>query len=240
MKISILTLFPEYFSNIFEVSMLAKAQQKNKFSYQVINIRDFASNKHKTTDDRPYGGGAGMVLKIEPIYQALLELKLLSQEKIQGLSSSHLQDLKATNLRNQNDGALVLLTSAKGEVFTQKNAGEYSKNQHLVIICGHYEGVDERVAKYLVDAEVSIGEFVLTGGEPACSVIVDSVVRLIPGVLNNSDSLREESHNTLGVAEHPQYTRPENFLGMAVPKTLLSGDHAKIKKWQSSNQEIIN
>jgi tRNA (guanine37-N1)-methyltransferase len=244
MRISILTLFPEYFSGVFTASILKRAQEQTEVEYQVINIRDFATDIHSTTDDRPYGGGAGMVLKIEPIFKALRSLELLDENAISKLETA--DDAVVTlskvqkNLRKKDDQSLVLLTSAKGTVLTQQVAREYAQYKHVVIICGHYEGIDERVAQFLVDGEISIGEYVLTGGEPAAAVLVDALVRLQPGVLGNSTSLEGESHDKPGTLGYPQYTRPEDFLGMRVPDTLLSGNHANIERWREENREKRN
>lgn len=210
MKINVLTLFPEYFKTPFQESILGRAQENNLVDFNIVNIRDFALDKHKVTDDRPFGGGPGMVMKVEPIYNALKSLGLQKGQK----------------------NKLILLTSAKGDLFTQKNATSYSSLDELTIICGHYEGVDERVADHLADSEIRIGDYVLTGGEPAAVVISDAVIRLIPGVLGNEASNIDESHNQPGKFSHPQYTRPETFMDWSVPDVLLSGDHAKIEQWR--------
>lgn len=189
---------------------MKRAQQKNAVNFQIVNIRDFATDKHQTTDDRPYGGGPGMVMKVEPIAAALKSLNL------------------------PKESTRVLLTSAKGELFTQQKAREYSAVENLVIICGHYEGVDERVAEHLIDEEIRIGDYVLTGGEPAAIVLADAVTRLIPGVLGNDESNQDESHSVPGQLAHPQYTRPEEFQGWKVPEVLLGGHEAKIKEWRES------
>lgn len=214
MKFTILTLFPEYFSSILGCSILKRAQsgQSSPIEVEVINIRDFATDKHKVTDDHPYGGGPGMVMKVEPIDRAL-------------------QSIPHTPKHNSK----IILTSAKGKLFTQETAASYSKLDELVIVCGHYEGVDERVAQHLVDEEIRIGNFVMTGGESAASVILDTTARLIPGVLGNDESPVNESHSNPGYLEHPQYTRPEKYRGWKVPQVLLGGNHALIKKWQEEN-----
>jgi tRNA (guanine37-N1)-methyltransferase len=246
MRISILTLFPDYFSGILNSSILKRAKEQINVIYEVINIRDFATDVHSTTDDRPYGGGPGMVLKIEPIFRSLRSLDLLDETIIADLESNtdknHVFAGSAMlkNLRKKNDNAFVLLTSAKGDIFTQQKAREFAQHNHVVIICGHYEGVDERVSQYLVDAEISVGEYVLTGGEPAAAVIVDALVRLQPDVLGNNSSLLGESHDKPGTLGYPQYTRPEHFLGMSVPDILLSGNHASIKKWREKNRQKRN
>jgi tRNA (guanine37-N1)-methyltransferase len=214
MIIHLLTLFPEFFESPLQESILKRAQAKNAVQFNIVNIRDFASDKHQTTDDRPYGGGPGMVMKVEPIALALQSLKT------------------GTNTKK-------ILTSAKGKMFSQPLAQEYAKLDDLVIICGHYEGVDERVdervVEHLIDEEVRIGDYVLTGGEPAAVVITDAVTRLLPGVLGNEASNEGESHSKPGFFAHPQYTRPEEFQGMRVPDVLLSGHHAEIAKWRAEN-----
>lgn len=192
--------------------------------YQVLNIRDFTQDKHKVTDDRPYGGGPGMVMKIEPLYEALSSLGLVTSD---GLKPIQDRDRKVR----------VVLTSAKGERFTQAIAGEYASLDEVVIICGHYEGVDERVALHLVDHEVRIGEYVLTGGEPAAAVMLDAVSRLVPGVLGNDESSVNESHSEVGVVGFPQYTRPEKFLGWNVPSVLVAGNHAEITAWREQQKK---
>lgn len=214
MKFTILTLFPEFFSSPFSSSILKRAQMEkdntlSKIEINIVNIREFATDKHKVTDDHPYGGGPGMVMKVEPIDLALESVK-----------------------KNAKGNSRIILTSAKGQLFTQQKAVEYSQLDELIIICGHYEGVDERVAEHLVDEEVRIGDYVMTGGEPAGIVMVDAVARLLPGVLGNEQSAIEESHSTPGYLEHPQYTRPEEYKGWKVPEILLSGHHAKIDEWK--------
>jgi len=216
MQINFLTIFPEYFSNILDSSILKRAQQKQLVKYQVINLRDFAQDKHHTTDDRPFGGGPGMVMMIEPIDLALHSL----------------------NQKKGTKNKKIILTSAKGRLFTQASARQWSKLAELTIICGHYEGVDERVAKYLVDAEVRIGDYVLTGGEPAAAVMTDAVVRLLPGVLGNDESGEDESHRTKGLAGPEQYTRPANYRGWSVPEVLLSGDPKKISAYKNQSRNL--
>ena len=214
MKITILTLFPEYFQTPLHSSILYRAQEKNLLSFSVINIRDYAHDPHQMTDDRPYGGGAGMVMKVEPIAEALQHLPIVPNRHI-------------------------VLTSAKGNLFTQEKATLFSRKDELVIICGHYEGVDERVSEHLINEEIRIGDYVLTGGEPASLVIADAVSRLLPGVLGNEDSLDFESHTLSGIGAHPQYTRPEVFQGWLVPPVLLQGNHKEIEKWRKENQRKL-
>ncbi len=199
--------------------MLKRADAKGINEYQLINIRDFATDKHQTTDDRPFGGGPGMVMKVEPIHAALYDLGYKDKE--------HDPNRAARKSR-------VILTSAKGQAFTQEKAVELSQLDELVIICGHYEGVDERVAWHLADEELRIGDFVLTGGEPAALVMVDAISRLIEGVLGNESSTTNESHSAVGFLGHPQYTRPVEYQGWQVPEILLQGHHKLIEAWRKS------
>lgn len=215
MKINILTLFPDYFKSIFAESILKRALENNLVSVNIVNIRDFATDKHKVTDDRPYGGGPGMVMKIEPIDLALQSLE-------------------------QSENSKTLLTSAKGKLFNQQKAIELSELEELTLICGHYEGVDERVAENLIDEEIRVGDYVLTGGEPAVAIIVDAVARLLPGVLGNEESNKGESHDEPGKAGYPQYTRPETYKNWSVPAVLLEGDHAKIESWRNNQRVILD
>jgi tRNA (guanine37-N1)-methyltransferase len=207
MKIDVLSLFPSMFTGVLGESILKKAQEKTAVEFNVVNFRDYADNKHKTVDDYPYGGGAGMVLKPQPIFDAVADLK------------------------EQSSQAKVILLCPQGERYTQKKAEELAQEDHLIFICGHYEGYDERIREHVVTDEISIGDFVLTGGELGAMVIIDSVVRLLPGVLGNDVSALQDSHST-GLLEHPQYTRPADFRGMKVPDILLSGDHKKVDEWR--------
>lgn len=211
MTITILTLFPEFFRSAFQESILKRAQVQGQVTFNIVNIRDFAQDKHKVTDDRPFGGGPGMVMKVEPIALALESLP------------------KSENSR-------TILTSAKGTLFDQQMAVSYAELDSLTIICGHYEGVDERVAQNLVDEEVRIGNYVLTGGEPAALVIADAVSRLLPGVLGNEASPKGESHSQPNVLGFPQYTRPEDFRGWKVPEVLLGGHHKEIEAWREAHR----
>lgn len=215
MTITILTIFPEYFRSPFESSILKRAQAKDLVTLNVINLRQFTTDKRQTTDDRPFGGGPGMVMKIEPIAAALASL----------------------GFKPGQPNSKILLTSAKGAAFTQAKAVDYSHLKNLTIICGHYEGVDERVAEHLIDEEIRIGEYVLTGGEPAASVMTDAVTRLLPGVLGNEESNQEESHSTPGELSHPVYSRPEEFNGWRVPEVLLSGDHQAVESWRQEHRK---
>ena len=208
MHIDILTLFPEMISGVFNSSISKKAHEKNKFSYNLVNFRAYADNKHQKVDDYPYGGGAGMVLTPQPVFDAV---KAITEEK-------------ETTPR-------IVLMCPQGEPYTQKKAEELAQEEHLIFICGHYEGYDERIRKHLVTDEISIGDYVLTGGELGAMVVVDSVVRLLPDVLGNASSAPEDSFST-GLLEHPHYTRPADFRGMKVPEILLSGHHANIEAWR--------
>ncbi|MEH7387050.1 tRNA (guanosine(37)-N1)-methyltransferase TrmD [Bacillus sp. JJ1521] len=208
MKIDILTLFPNMFNGVLGESILKKAQEKEKVSFRVVNFREYADNKHQKVDDYPYGGGAGMVLMPQPIFDAVEDLTKQTVTKPK-----------------------VILLCPQGERFTQQKAENLAKEEHLIFICGHYEGYDERIREHLSTEEISIGDFVLTGGELAAMVISDSVVRLLPGVLGNEDSPVLDSHST-GLLEHPHYTRPADFRGMTVPEVLLSGNHMHIEEWR--------
>ena len=208
MKFHILTLFPEMFSSVLHDSMLGRAEKKNLLEFNVINIRDFAVNKHKRVDDYPYGGGRGMVMQAEPIYNAYQSICNTLDEK-----------------------PYVIYMSPKGEVFSQRKAVELSFRENLVILCGHYEGVDQRIIDEIVDEEISIGDYVLTGGEIPAMAVIDSVSRMLEGVLSNEDSFTDESHYN-GLLEYPHYTRPPVFNGREVPEVLLSGNHSLISKWR--------
>jgi len=207
--IDILTIFPNMFSGILTESILKRAIRAGVVKIRLHNIRDYSGDKHHKVDDKPFGGGPGMVMKIEPIYDAL-------------------QDI----LKNKKKGkARVILLSPQGRVLTQRLVKNLSKEKHIVLICGHYEGIDERVREYLATDEISIGDYILTGGELAAMVMIDSIVRLLPGALGDKNSIKSESFSK-DTLEYPQYTRPANFLGMQVPQILLSGDHRAIDKWR--------
>jgi len=222
MKISIITLFPKMISGFFEESIVKRAVEKKVVVIEIINLRDFAIDNYGTVDDRPYGGGAGMILRIEPLYKAI-------QSAISNFQFSISK--QTSNLKKPI--SKIILTSPKGKQFDQKKAQEYSKLNHLIIIAGHYEDVDARILDY-VDEEISMGDFILTGGEIPASAIVDSIVRLIPGVLKKDQATKNESFSIddKKILEHPQYTRPEEFMGKKVPEILLKGDHKKIEKWR--------
>ena len=205
-KFDVLSIFPEMFASPLNFSLLKKAQEKGILNICLHDIRNWADDKHKMTDDAPYGGGCGMVMKIEPVEKAL------------------------ATIRSPEDDSLVLLMTPQGETFDQKIAVEMAGKKQIIIICGRYEGVDERIREHLVDREISIGDYILTGGELAALVIIDAVSRLISDVLGNPESTLTESfsHNIL---EYPQYTRPAEYKGWVVPEILLSGNHAQIELW---------
>ena len=231
MTFNILTIFPSIFDSYFNEGMLKRGQKNGIFNINIHNLRDWTNDKHKTVDDAPYGGGAGMVMKVEPIYKALNTLVLGVKKNKNNIDSRFLIP----------DSKIILL-SAKGKRWNQQLAKKYAKLENITLICGRYEGVDERIKKF-IDEEVSIGDYVLTGGELGAMVIVDSVARLLPGVLGNKESAKDESHSEKGVLEYPQYTRPEEFIveekKMKVPKVLLSGNHAEIEKWRKAHKKII-
>ncbi|ANC76840.1 tRNA (guanosine(37)-N1)-methyltransferase TrmD [Fictibacillus phosphorivorans] len=208
MKIDVLSLFPEMFSGVFGQSILKKAQEKDALELRVIDFREFSTNKHRNVDDYPYGGGAGMVLTPQPLFDAV----------------EHLTKEAPVKPR-------IILLCPQGETFTQSKAEELAEEEHLIFLCGHYEGYDERVREHLVTDEISIGDYVLTGGELGAMVVIDAVGRLLPNVLGKEASHQEDSFST-GLLEHPQYTRPADFRGMKVPDVLMSGNHKNIEIWR--------
>ncbi len=213
MQIHVLTLFPDMFEGPFGVGLFKKAAENGLVKLDVRNIRDYSHDKHHTVDDYPYGGGAGMVMKPEPIFESVETLKT---------------ELAAQYVKEE---IPVILLSPQGRQFNQQIATDLAKYDHLILICGQYEGVDERVCEHLVTDEISIGDYVLTGGELAAMVIINAVTRLIPGFLGSAESLISESH-TGSLLEYPQYTRPPVFRDWSVPEVLLSGNHAKVDKWR--------
>ncbi|MEW4369205.1 tRNA (guanosine(37)-N1)-methyltransferase TrmD [Paenibacillus kandeliae] len=222
MKIDVLTLFPEMFTGVFGSSILGKAAAKGIVELNAVNFRNYSTSKHGTVDDTPYGGGGGMVLKPDPIFAA-----------VEDLLSGPKPDLSELSVAQAEAGVKprIILMCPQGETFTQYKAEELSREQHLIFICGHYEGYDERIREHLVTDELSIGDYVLTGGELPAMTVVDSVVRLLPGVLGNETSAVTDSFST-GLLEYPHYTRPSEFRGMKVPDVLLSGHHANVEKWR--------
>ena len=213
MKIQIVTLFPGMFEGVLNTSMLRKAQEQNLVEYQLINLRDFGIGPRKTVDDAPYGGGDGMVLRPEPLFAAVETAK------------------------EEDPDAQVLLMTPRGKYFTQEMARQFAATEAgLIIICGRYEGYDERITD-IVDMQISVGNYVLTGGELPAMVITDAVTRLIPGVLGGATSAVRESFSQPGITEYPQYTRPEDFRGLKVPEILLSGNHGEIEAWRKKNEK---
>ncbi len=208
MKIDVLTLFPEMFESVFGVSIIKRAVDKGLISLEFVNIRDFSEDKHKRVDDYPYGAGGGLVMQPMPIYSAYEHLKEKSEDK-----------------------PYVIYMSPQGATFNQKKAIELKEHKHLILLCGHYEGVDQRVLDEIVDEEISIGDYVLTGGEIAAMAVIDATARMIPGVLDSEDTFSHESHFD-GLLEYPQYTRPPVWHGREIPEILLSGHHANIEAWR--------
>ncbi len=216
MRIDILTLFPQMFEMPFSFGIFKRAVDNGLVSLNLHNIRDYTHDKHHTADDYPHGGGAGMVLKPEPIFEAVEAIK--------------------AGIGDEEAEPPVILLTPQGRLFSQQIAQELSQNRHLVFICGHYEGVDERVREHLATDEISIGDYVLTGGEVPAMVVIDAVLRMVPGVLGSEDSPLDDSHAG-GLLEYPQYTRPADYRGWKVPEVLLSGNHARIAEWR--REQII-
>lgn len=212
MHIDVLTLFPEIFPGPLGSSVIGRAAKRELATVNAVDLRQFAEDNRSTVDDKPYGGGPGMLMMVEPLFKAITELKRTD--------------------------SLVILTSPRGEVFNQKLAKRLAKYEHLILVAGHYEGVDERAIEMMVDMEISLGDFVLSSGNLAAMVIADAVIRLLPGVLGDDESASEESHS-MGLLEYPQYTRPPEFCGRRVPEVLLSGDHGKVKEFRQLESERI-
>jgi tRNA (guanine37-N1)-methyltransferase len=215
MEFDVFTLLPEVFPPYLDSSILHRARQHGLIDVRIHNIRDWAPNKHHVTDDEPYGGGGGMVMKVEPVFAAV--------ESVLG----PIDRLRAT----PETGIPVILLTPQGRVFSQKIAMELVQQPRLALICGRYEGVDERIREHLVTDEISIGDYVLTGGELPAMILIDAISRLIPGVLGDPDGAMDDSH-AAGLLEYPHYTRPPEYRGWSVPEILLSGDHARIEKWR--------
>jgi len=213
MQFEVFTLLPEVFPPYLESSILQRARQRGLIEVRVHNIRDYTKDKHHTTDDTPYGGGGGMVMKPEPVFEAV--------ESVLGISSVHAQPTPFP----------IILLTPQGRVFTQRVAEELSRYERIALLCGRYEGVDERIREHLVTDEISVGDYVLTGGELPALLVIDAVSRLLPGVLGDPTGAEDDSHST-GLLEYPHYTRPPEFRGWKVPEVLLSGDHAKIEAWR--------
>ncbi len=211
MRIDIITIFPKMFEPVLNESIIKRAQNKGKVKIYLHDLRDYTADRHRKVDDRPFGGGSGMVMRPEPIFKSVEVLKRNTQYSIRNTK--------------------IILLCPQGKRLNQKIAKRLAKYKHLILICGHYEGIDERVRQYLVDEEISIGDYVLTGGELPAMVLVDALVRLIPGVLGDRNSLHFESFED-NLLEYPQYTRPAKFRNVCVPQILLSGDHQKIENWR--------
>lgn len=216
LKIDILTLFPEMFKGPFDASIIKRAESRELIKVTVHNLRKWGEGERRNVDDRPYSGGPGMILRVDIIDRALRDLK---------------SKIKSEKLK-------VILLDATGQRYTQQKAQELSKSEHLILIAGHYEGVDHRVHEHLVDEVISIGDYVLTGGEIPAMAMIDSIIRLVPGVLGKDESSLDESHKEPGYLEYPQYTRPENYHGWEVPKVLLGGNHKEIEKWRKEKSGL--
>ncbi len=233
MRLDILTIFPEIAAAPLGASMIGKAQQRGLVDLRVHNLRNWARDKHRTTDDMPYGGSQGMVMKCEPYFAAVEELNNDFRFQISDFRLPEDAAHSDPNLKSEicDLKSKVVLMSPAGRSFTQKIAEDFAKLDHLILLCGHYEGVDQRVIDHLIDDEISIGDYVLTNGALAAAVLADAVVRLIPGVLGDENSAADDSFSS-GLLEFPQYTRPVEFRGWRVPDVLLSGHHAEIAKWR--------
>ena len=205
MRIEVLTLFPEMFPPVLDKSIIGQAQKKGLVGFNILNIRDFAHDRHRVCDDVPYGGGPGMVMKPEPIFEAVEQVK-------------------------EDPRARLILLSPRGRVYNQEMARELSQEDHLAFLCGHYKDIDERV-RTLIDLDISLGDFILSGGEPAALAVIDSIVRLLPGAISDPESANRDSFEN-GLLDHPHYTRPEEFRGMRVPEVLRSGNHEQIRRWR--------
>ncbi len=218
MKFHILTIFPEMFESFLSCSIIGRAMENGSISVDLVNIRDYSLSKHRNTDDYPYGGGAGMLMMAQPIASAIKAVK--------------------ASIGENGEKTPVIYLSPKGAVFRQEIARDISALDHVILLCGHYEGIDQRIIDKYVDMELSIGDYVLTGGEVAAMVVIDSVSRLIPGTLGSFESVLDESFSDNNL-EYPQYTRPRIFEGMAVPEVLLNGNHAEILKWRTQQSRSI-
>lgn len=232
MKFNVITIFPELISHYAGETILGRAQKKKHIDVQPINLRDFTDDKHKTVDDTPYGGGAGMVMKPEPLYKALKSIDAIPFAKVNGL----------TKVKKVFDGSLrkkkrTVLLSPRGRQFDQRIAEQWSNLDEITFVCGRYEGIDQRVVDHMVDEEISIGPYVLAGGELGALVMIEAVSRLLPGVLGNEASAKEETHTEGVASEYDQYTKPSNFMGWKVPDVLRSGDHKKIEEWRKKQTQ---
>ena len=216
MQFEVFTLLPEVFPSYLETSIIKRARERNLINVRVHNIRDYTHDKHHTTDDAPYGGGGGMVMKPEPVFEAI--------ETVLGLNPSQTPPEPASNIP-------IILLTPQGRVFNQSIAQELSQHQHIALLCGRYEGIDERIREHLVTDEISIGDYVLTGGELPALILIDAIARLLPDVLGDPTGAQDDSH-AMGLLEYPHYTRPPEFRGWKIPDVLLTGAHVKIDKWR--------
>ena len=216
MQFEVFTLLPEVFPSYLETSIIKRARERDLINVRVHNIRDYTHDKHHTTDDTPYGGGGGMVMKPEPVFEAI--------ETVLGLNPDPTQPEPVSNIP-------IILLTPQGRVFNQSIAQELSAHPHIILLCGRYEGIDERIREHLVTDEISIGDYVLTGGELPALILIDAIARLLPDVLGDPTGAQDDSH-AMGLLEYPHYTRPPEFRGWKTPDILLSGDHAKIDKWR--------
>jgi tRNA (guanine37-N1)-methyltransferase len=223
MQFEVFTLLPEIFPSYLDTSILKRARERGLISVRVHNIRDYTHDKHHTTDDTPYGGGGGMVMKPEPVFEAI--------ETVLGLSFDAAQDDSAQTPPKPDSTTPIILLTPQGRVFNQGIAQELSQHSRIVLLCGRYEGVDERIREHLVTDEISIGDYVLTGGELPALILIDAVARLLPDVLGDPTGAEDDSH-AMGLLEYPHYTRPPEFRGWKIPEVLLTGAHAKIDKWR--------
>ena len=227
LKFDIITIFPQIFDSYFKTSLIKRAMENRLIQIKIHNLRDFTKDRHRTVDDKPFGGGLGMVLKIEPIYKAVRSLKLKNKNKNPAFAKASAGKVK------------VILFSPGARKFDQRMAYKLSKLDQIILVCGRYEGVDERVAKYIADEEVSIGDYVLMGGEIPAMAVVETVSRLVPGIVGKTQFLKERVTKGKGFAEYPQYTRPETFNKWRAPKVLLSGNHKEIEEWRKKHQKTI-
>ncbi len=231
LRFDILTIFPGMFSSYLDESMIKRAKARKLLDIRIHDLRAYATGKHKKVDDRPFGGGPGMLMKVEPIYRALKALGALRSKKLK---------VRSQKVEVGSQKSYVILLSPRGTRFTQRVAERLVKHKHIVFLCGRYEGIDQRVSDHLIDEEISVGDYVLTGGELPAMTILDAVSRLVPGVVGKEASIVDESHSAEGYIEHPHYTRPEDFspkkgTHWKVPPVLLSGDHKKIGEWRAKN-----
>jgi tRNA (guanine37-N1)-methyltransferase len=239
MRFDIISIFPESFESYFDASILKRAREAGHIHISIHDLRAFTHDKHHKVDDTPYGGGVGMVMKAEPFFEAVESISQQLTNNNQQKSLSSTSSFQGEGREGFEKKKRIILFSAKGKLFTQADAKRLAGYDRLILLCGRYEGVDERVAEHLADEEISIGEFVLTGGKLPAMIVVDAVARLLPGVLGNESSALDESHSEPGILEYPQYTKPEVFRDWKVPDILLSGHHAEIEKWRKGQSQKI-